>query len=598
MKEYDHDFIDRLRAECDMVAVISDYVPLQKKGRNYWGCCPFHQEKTPSFSVAAEKGFFYCFGCQAGGDIFHFLMKVEQISFIDAVKLLAQRMNISLPERQQSEYDKQRARELAILYRVNELAGNFFHACLTKTAHGKQALEYLSNRGIDETVIREFQLGYAPHQWDKLSHALRQRGVQEGQLLQAGLAVSRSQGGVYDRFRHRIMFPIRDVRGRIVAFGGRVLDQSQPKYLNSPDTILFNKRNVLYGFHNSYKYIKETGQAIVLEGYLDLITAYSAGVKNVVASLGTAFTQEQAKQLLKLGQEIVFAYDSDAAGQNATLRALAIVRRLGAKIRVVSLPDGKDPDEYIRKHGVDEFREQVANASLLLDYQMKRVLESVDTASLEGKIAAVSQIVPVLADLDNAVEINGYISRLSEILAIDETAIRSELAKYLRLSKKDKKVIPGQTSSVHLVSSPVNDAASTAEKQLIRLMLDEPGLIPQIQPRLLPEDFQHPHRWELIRLLLDTYNKGEKDLPTALAPLLSEQAYIELSGIMVTESKVDDPLRMADDCLRFLRLSRLKDLYEKHRLQAIEFERIGDSRSLQELAESQRIKDEISKLYQ
>ena len=387
------DFIEKLRSEADIVRIVSDYVPLRKKGRNYWGCCPFHHEKTPSFSVAPDKGFFYCFGCQAGGNVFNFLMKVENVEFFDAVKLLAAKLHIPLPEREKSEQDRRREQEVAKLLRTNELARDFFHACLTKTAYGRPALEYLAKRGIEKAVIDQFKIGFAPPLWDKLSTAFLERGIDPETLIKLGLSAARSSGdGYYDRFRNRIMFPIADVRGRVVGFGGRVLDNSEPKYLNSQETALFNKRHILYGLDQAYKAMRDTGKAIVVEGYMDLITSQTAGVKNAVASLGTAFTPEQAKLLLKYAGEIIFAYDSDAAGQNATLRALETARTLGATIRVLSIPDGKDPDEFIRKHGGEAFRHAVDHAANLIDYQISRALNSADYTGLEGKLTVISQV--------------------------------------------------------------------------------------------------------------------------------------------------------------------------------------------------------------
>ena len=241
------DFIERLRSESDIVSVISEYVPLSKKGRNYWGCCPFHQEKTPSFSVTPDKGFFYCFGCQAGGNVFNFLMKVENIPFMDAVKVLARKMNIPVPEKSKSEEERRREQEIAQLYKANQLAKDFFHASLTKAAYGEEARNYLASRQITPEVINQFHLGFAPPFWDKLIRSLAERNLSSDLLIKAGLAIIREQGGSYDRFRNRIMYPIIDLHGQVVGFGGRVLDQTQPKYLNSPETPIFNKRAVLYG---------------------------------------------------------------------------------------------------------------------------------------------------------------------------------------------------------------------------------------------------------------------------------------------------------------------------------------------------------------
>ncbi|MDU4959790.1 MAG: DNA primase [Sporomusaceae bacterium] len=591
------DFIDRLRSESDIVAVISDYVPLTKKGRNYWGCCPFHQEKTPSFSVTPDKGFFYCFGCQAGGNVFNFLMKVENIGFMEAVKLLARKMNIPIPERTKSEDDIRREQEAAQLYKANQLAKDFFHACLTKTALGTEAREYLASRSITPEIIEQFQLGFAPPFWDKLIRALAGRSLTADTLVKAGLAISREHGGAYDRFRSRIMYPIIDLHGQVVGFGGRVLDQSQPKYLNSPETPLFNKRHVLYGLNVSVRSIKDRNQAVIVEGYMDMIACHAAGITNVVASLGTAFTQEQAKSLLRLTKEFVFAYDNDAAGQNATLRALSMARSLGASVRVVMLTGGKDPDECIRRNGSAAFQELVKAAPALLEYQIQSALTSEDITTLEGKIRAVEKAVTALALSDNEVEINTYVARLAQALSLDEAAVRSELRKHMRMGRKDNFVKRGQTINAAMMENRSNMATIMAERHIIRLLLDDPELGTELSAHLVDEDLQDPNRREIMNSILLAYNMGKPVSTATVTVNLSEAACAELSSIAVMESDYNDVARTAADCVRILRLARLKDLYEKHRLQADEYERMGDSRFLQELAESQRIKDEIIKLH-
>ncbi|MCM0759985.1 MULTISPECIES: DNA primase [Sporomusa] len=598
------DFIDRLRSESDIVSIVSDYVALKKKGKNYWGCCPFHNEKTPSFSVTPDKGFFYCFGCQSGGNVFNFLMKVESITFFEAVKLLAKKLNIPMPEKEKSPREQARDQEIAKIYQVNELARDFFHSCLTKTNYGKPARDYLTSRGITAECIDFFKLGFAPPFWDKLSSAFSERGITLDILLKSGLCAARTSGdGVYDRFRNRIMFPISDVRGRIVGFGGRVLDDTQPKYLNSPETQVFNKRQVLYGIESAYKPIRDLGKVVIVEGYLDAITLYTHGIKNVVASLGTAFTPEQARTLLKLNNlntELLFSYDSDAAGQNATLRALNTVRALGAAIRVVTIPDGKDPDEFIRKHGSAAFEELLAAAQSLLDYQLDQALKSDDYSTVQGKIAVVGKLAPILAEADNAVEINAHITRLSQILAVDESALRSEITKYIVQLKKDKNVKNGKTINIAFLYKQPAPAVVQAERQLIRLMCDDLSLVPYVFAKIFPQEFQGVLQQEIINLIFNAYNM-EKNITQAelntVVNSLSEKANNEFSHIMLMEIQFEDVVKLVDDCIKTIRLAHLTTLYEQHRLMADELERMGDSSFLQELAESQRIKHEISKLH-
>ena len=590
------DFIDRLRSQSDIVSVISEYVPLKKRGKNFWGCCPFHHEKTPSFSVTPDKGFFYCFGCQTGGNVFNFIMKLENLTFMEAVKKLAAKMNVPVPEKEKTEHERQVEREMAGLLKANATASDFFHSCLTNTGYGKAAREYLKARGIDDETITAFRLGFAPKAWDKLTVALTGRGFAAETLAKAGLVVARTGGdGVYDRFRDRIMFPIADARGRVIGFGGRVMDGSQPKYLNTSETPVFNKRYVLYGFDLAYQAIKQAGRAIVVEGYMDLIALHASGIKNAVASLGTSFTAEQARQLARNAGEIYFAYDSDAAGQNATLRALATVRALGLAVRVIVLPDGKDPDEFIKKHGADAFRALMDQAPALLAYQVSQALQANDYSDASGKMGVLAQAIPALAEAPDLAEVNEHIRMLSQTLGIHEDDIRREIRK---VQQKDKAANRGQNSNMFGLSQKLAPKAVAAERQLIRLMLEDGSIIPYVQAELNSEDIQGGERKTIINSLFTAYNMGKSPAANSLAISLPEAAATELSNIMVMEIQLNDISRVVDDCIRIIRVARLEPLIMVHSLRAEEFLRLGDeSNYRQELAESQRIKDEISKLH-
>ncbi|MBP2645756.1 MAG: dnaG [Firmicutes bacterium] len=547
--------------------------------------------------MTPDKGFFYCFGCQSGGNVFNFLMKIENLDFPDAVKLLANKLGVPLPEKEKSARDRQLEREMAQLYRSNDLARDFFHSCLVNTGYGKEAREYLSNRGITAEIIDEFKLGFSPPAWDKLTGALSERGVMPETLVKAGLAVQRSGSGVYDRFRGRIMFPINDAQGRVVGFGGRVLDVSQPKYLNTPETLVFNKRHILYGFDVANSFIRQTGKVVVVEGYMDLIALRNSGIKNVVASLGTAFTPDQARKLVRVrAREIFFAYDSDAAGQEATVRALNTVKALGFAVRIVAMPDGKDPDEYVRKHGQSAFNELIEQAPGLLEYQVKRAIETTDTSGLEGKVAVVAKAVPALAEADNAVEVANHIRNLSETLAIDEGAIRSEIRKYIAQSKKDKNVSLGKNINISSLSQRPGQSIVVAERQLIRLMFEDFSIIPYVETQISGDDIQGRERKIIIKSLFAAYNMEKSLIPDVFALTLPGEAANELSNIMVMEMDFEDIAKVVDDLIKAIRLACLKGLLEEHSLRAQELERMGDSNFLQELAESQRIHDEISKL--
>ena len=583
------DFVEKLRSQADIVSVISEYVPLKKKGRNFWGCCPFHQEKTPSFSVAPEKSFFYCYGCQAGGDVFRFLMRVESIGFVDSVKLLAQKLGVSVPEKEQSEAERAREREREEILQANELARDFFQACMTKSALGINALAYLSNRGLSVEQSQGFGLGFAPDAWDKCSTALQKRGVSPDILAKAGLAIPRPQTGVYDRFRNRIMFPIEDIRGRVIGFGGRVMDDTQPKYLNSPETPVFNKRKVLFNISRAYRAIKEAGVAVVVEGYMDAIALSSNGILNVVASLGTAFTPEQARMLLHYAPEIVFAYDSDSAGQNATLRALSIVRTSGAVVKIASFPDGKDPDEVLRKHGVALVRERIAGAAGLLEFQMEQALAGIDYSDLAGKVTVVGRAVPYLAMADNLVEVDTHIARLAEKLAIDENSIRGEL----RRQRGQKEP---QRPQAMQVKRSADSKQAIAEEIVLRQAFEQPERFSLIQSSLSPELFQSGPSRKLAEAIWRSYAAGNTPRPEDLLQIMDEDAVKYLSRLTLDEGQGPEKDQALDDCIRIILLARLNEEYESHRLQADEMLRRGDLDYVQELMNAQRILTKISDL--
>ena len=590
------DFIDKVRSACDIVEVIAEYVSLKKKGNNFWGCCPFHSEKTPSFSVNPVKGFFYCFGCQTGGNVFTFLMKMENITFWDAAKQLADKLNIPLPEKEKSMQELAREREINSLYKVNKMAADFFYSCLVNTNYGIKPLEYLNKRGITRAAIDEYQIGFAPPGWDKLYRSFCSRSIEPELLLKAGLTMQRASGsGFYDRFRDRIMFPICDVRGRVIGFGGRVMDGSQPKYLNSPETRLFNKRRTLYGFDKADRHIRSSGQVIVVEGYMDLITAQMSGVHNTVASLGTAFSAEQSRMLIRCASEIVFAYDSDAAGQNATMRAMALAKEQGSSVRVISVPDGKDPDEFIRRQGVDAFRRLIENAPAFLEYMLRQSLQNIDYSTLEGKVSVVGKLLPALAASDNAVEVNAYIIKIAQMLALDEQSIRSELRKFKSSQQKD--FITAQRKDNFSGSRKMNEAAYQAEQLLIRLMCENQQFVPLVRERLEASSIEESKHLEIIHRIYAEYELKRDFDPAAITSELTESAAAEFSQIMIRETNFDDSQKILLDCLRTIQVTYLNHLYEQHRLRADELERLGDSGFLQELAESQRIKNEINKMH-
>ena len=585
------EFVEQVRSRSDILQVVQSYVPLKRKGGRYWGCCPFHHEKTPSFSVVPDKGFFYCFGCHAGGNVFKFISLIENITYFEAIKLQAEKLNIPLPERPKTPAEEARDREVASLRKVNEMARDFFHNCLTMTSYGKAGLAYFAGRGISEEVIEAFSLGFAPEAWDKLSTAFMKRGVSQELLLKAGL-VSESQKaqGVYDRFRGRVIIPIADERGRVVGFGGRVLDDSKPKYLNTQETVLFNKRKLLFGLDRSHRAIQEAGYAIVVEGYMDAISVFGAGVENVVASLGTAFTVEHAKKLMRYAKEIYFCYDSDEAGQQATIRALSlVVRDTGAVVKVITVPDGKDPDEYIRKHGAEAFRELVKKALPLVDYRLKYVLSHVAYDTLEGKGRALQEIMPVLTGVSQAL-LGEYIKKLAQTLMIDEGLVVEELRRY---SKVPMEMPEPVRAPLRQVVREKDTAAKRAGRLVIRAAWQDPGILMHTLTVVPLEGIADAAQREVLSFFQACAARGERAEDASAHGNLSEEAVSELSHALVETLDGRDETEAYTDSLKTLRKAYLESQYLAHTEKAEAMMQAGDMAYLEELNEVKRIKDEM-----
>ena len=589
------DFVERVRSSTDILSVISGYVHLKKRGNRYWGCCPFHNEKTPSFSVIPDQGFFYCFGCHAGGNVFKFISLIENISYYEAIKLQAQRLNIPIPTYRRSPHELAREKERKSLLQVHELAGTFFHNCLTRTALGAAGRDYFSRRGIDAATIEKFKLGFAPNLWDKLLSSFTKRGVPPELLAKAGLITVKESGGQYDRFRNRIIIPIADEYGHICGFGGRVItDRDSPKYLNSPETPIFNKRNLLFGLDKAQKAIKAKNFSIVVEGYMDAIALQSHGIDNAVASLGTSFTQQQCRKLLRFSPRIYFCYDSDSAGQAATMRALAIASSSGATVRVLSIPDGKDPDEFLQKHDAADFYALIDKALPLMEFQLRYVLKTTDSSTLEGKLTAVNKLMPLLANITNTVERNEYIIRISNVLGIDEGVIRSDLQRHNPAAEINTAPLPRRNP--RSLTPDRGGALTRAGRWLIKKAWYEYGVLDYILNLIPAESFPDKLHAEILTYMQKASLAQQPFSDTAAAEVLSDAAYTELSHCLVDDIIPEDDVQFTEDCIKSMRRCYLNTSYEKHRLLADELQRRGDPKFIRELQLSQQIRTELDTL--
>ncbi len=561
------DFVERVSERTDIYSVVSQYVTLTQKGGRYWGCCPFHNEKTASFSVSPDKGLFYCFGCGAGGNVFKFLSLIENITYFEAVKLQAQRLGIDLPKKKSSPEQERRRREEKTLLKINELAQDFYHECLIKTARGSVGRKYLAARGITMETIKTFHLGLAPEEWDSLLKKLTRQGYTAPQLESVGLIIKKkSLSGYYDRFRERVMIPIADIFGHVVGFGGRVLtseNEETPKYLNTPETVLFNKRNLLFGLDKSNRAISSAGVAVVVEGYMDAISLFSAGITNVVATLGTAFTPEHAKLILRYARKIIFCYDSDEAGQRATIRALPIVQQTGAEVFVVKIPDGKDPDEFVRKHGKEAFKELIKNAVTLIDYRISYILTNTEHSTIQGKHRALQEILPVIVNVNNPITRDEYCKKIAIELLLDERLVKDEYIKLLkqeRSSEPKKEVVVKETK--HYGEEDLKIRMATEE--ILRMAWHEGDILDYVLMLLPPEIF-NPYQREIISWLETCLKQERRPNKMSAAEELSEEANLELSRILMngTDEFGQKEVALFEESLATLRqIVLMKEFYK------------------------------------
>ncbi|MCD7974379.1 MAG: DNA primase [Phascolarctobacterium sp.] len=599
MSEEFESFKERVRDSTDIVEVISNYVVLKKRGRNFWGCCPFHGEKTPSFAVNPEKNMFYCFGCHVGGDVFNFIMKSENCSFIEAIKILAEKYGIPVPEKQKTADEIEREKKTIQVMEANTVAAKFFQACLLNTRYGRKALGYLESRGITDGIISKFSIGFALNKFDALLVSLGKRGFGQELLVRVGLAAIGRNGVAYDKFRSRIMIPIRDLRGRIVGFGGRIVGDGQPKYMNTSETEWFNKRFLLFGLDIAAQEIRKKRQVLVVEGYMDAISLHAAGIGNTVASMGTAFAAGQAKILRKLADEVIFCYDSDEAGRRASVRAVSVAREAGLRVKVAGVPEGKDPDEFVRRYGMEAFMQVLQQALEGMEFQINETILQNNVVNFAGKAEAVSNILPFLLECKNEIEVSAYIGKVAQRLTIDEGLILDEYHKTLRSSGSRN----GRSNTLPVVNVTAT-AVEQAEKLLLKIFLEYPELAVDNQDEISETNFTL-EVYSIIYKAVLAKPLNEPVNVSRLSEYMSNDVLVALAEITVNQegdcpkkdvSKEEASVIVAD-CLKQMKKASLTREYEKHSSLAVQYEQMGDKRFLEELMESQRIKNEIKKLY-
>ena len=429
MERYNDEILDEIRSRNDIVSTISQYMTLKRKGRNYFGLCPFHNEKSPSFSVSPDKQIFHCFGCGVGGDVINFVKKIENIGFLDSVRLLAEKSGIQLPN-DISKAEEENIKLKNRVYKINELAAKFYHENLYKPT-SKIAQDYIKKRKLNNATLKSFLMGYASNSSNELLRYLKEQGFTEEELL-ASCLIGKSDRGYYDKFRNRLMIPIRDERGRFIAFGGRVLDDSKPKYINSPENIVYSKGRNLFGLNVAREGVHgPLKRLLIVEGYMDAISLYQRGITNVVASLGTALTDSQGRLLRRNTEQVILGYDADGAGQQAIIRGMEILKSMDIDIRILQISGAKDPDEYVLKFGPEKMLKAMDEAISAIEFKIKVLRTNLDLNNVNDKVKFLTEIAKILSNVDNNIEREVYIDIISKVYEISKNAIVSEVDKLL-----------------------------------------------------------------------------------------------------------------------------------------------------------------------
>lgn len=582
------EFLNELRMRCDIESVISQYVVLKKQGRRLTGLCPFHSEKTPSFSVSPDKQLFYCFGCSTGGDVITFIMKAENLSYPEAVAFLAQKVGLAVPE---NEVDDGAARLKNRIYEINRETARFFHAALL-SPNGAAARDYIVARGLDKKTVTHFGLGYAPDSWDSLIRHLRSKGFKDAEMAAASVATRTRNGNFIDFFRNRLMFPIIDLRGNVVAFGGRKLSEKDngPKYINSPETAVFVKNRNLYALNyaKSSSFNDELAKSgkerffILCEGYMDVISLHQAGFDNAVAPLGTALTENQVRIMAKYVPEVIIATDSDEAGQKAAKRSFSLLDSAGLNTKIIRIQGAKDPDEYIKNNGVESFKKAVNEAMPSTEYQLFLSKSKYNLDVTEGKINFISEASEILGNIQDAVEVDAYVKKISDETEISTDAIYSEYKKKKKtfLNKQTKKPIDKNLYSENSGTTQMNisvNASMNAEKRLINLAVQNKKFCQAAMKILKPEDFSNEIYISLVKNIFENYEKGVLSEPAILLNNFDGNDLKIASEVFYNMEIYDNDEKTFEDLIISLKKEKLKKQIDEEK----------DPEKLKELFEEQ-----------
>lgn len=578
MIRYSDEIIEEVRQNNDVVDIISQYVHLTRKGRNYFGLCPFHNEKSPSFSVSPDRQIFHCFGCGVGGNVYTFLMKIEGITFKESLEQLAERANIQLPT---LENDSDTAKEelKAKVYKVNEFTAEFYHQNLYKPV-AKMAQEYVKKRRMNRETLEAYKIGYSG-KFDELYKALKSQGFGEKEILESGLVNKNDNGTYIDRYRNRLMFPICDVRGKVIAFGGRVLDDSKPKYINSPENIVYSKGRHLFGLNVAKK---DSGKKIlIVEGYMDVISLHQRGITNVVGALGTALTEQQGWLLRKTTEQVILGFDADGAGQTAVARSMEILQKMGCDMRVLQIEGAKDPDEFIVKFGEGRFKLAVENAISLVEFKVKNLKKELNIENTGDKIKFLNEIAKILSKVENTMEREIYIEKIAKGYNISKEAIYAEVNKLIYAGSKGDKILQNQRKEIRHIKSEqkekdiIDEDLKRRENTIIALLLDaNTNIFQKIKEHIKPEDFKDETNRKIAEQLYAELERQDANI-NKLIDTFDENTQSHITMVMATDYEIENIDKAVDDILSKYEKERL-DNRKQEILKQLEIEQDGDKK--------------------
>ena len=557
MIRYSDEIIEEVRQNNDIVDIISQYVHLTRKGRNYFGLCPFHSEKSPSFSVSPDRQIFHCFGCGVGGNVYTFLMKIEGITFKEALEQLAERANIQLPKLENNA-DTAKEELKAKVYKVNEFTAEFYHQNLYKPT-SKIGQEYVKKRKMNKETLEAYRIGFSG-KFDELYKALKAQGFGEKEILESGLVNKNDNGTYIDRYRNRLMFPICDVRGKVIAFGGRILDDSkikdskfpQPKYINSPENVVYSKGRHLFGLNVAKK--DSAKKLLIVEGYMDVISLHQRGVTNVVGALGTALTEQQGWLLRKSTEQVILGFDADGAGQTAIARSMEILQKMGCDMRVLQIEGAKDPDEYIVKFGEGRFRLAMDNAISLVEFKVKNLKKDLNLENTGDKIKFLNEIAKILSKVENTMEREIYIEKIAQGYNISKEAIYAEVNKLIYNNTKEDKVL--QSREIKPVreniknTTEIDEDLKRRENTIIAILLDSnANMFAKIKEQIKPEDFKDSVNRKIAEQLYKELEKEDCNI-NRLIDSFDEETQNHITMVMATDYEIDNLEKAVDDILQ------------------------------------------------